>query len=103
MSFRLYTVKTCPDCTFSFKKRPRPAFGILDRRTESSGNRICFVNFAGSPSSGKSRIRRGFATYTSPSGEKRGGGRLTRMVLVVDAQNIFHCPKKNVDQMKSKF
>ena len=26
-----------------------------------------------------------------------------RMVLVVDAQNIFHCPKKNVDQMKAKF
>jgi len=47
-----------------------------------------FEKFSGSPASGKSLIRRAFATYTSPSGEKRGGGRLMRMVLMVDAQNI---------------
>jgi hypothetical protein len=88
MNFRLYRDITCPRCTFSFKKRPCPAFGILDRRIEISGNRMHFEKFSGSPASGKSLIRRAFATYTSPSGEKRGGGRLMRMVLMVDAQNI---------------
>ena len=95
MIFSLYRVKTCPRCTFSFKKRPRPAFGILDRRIESSGNRMSFENLAGSPESGTSLIRRGFATNSSPSGEKRGGGRLMRMEFVVDAQNIAHCPNNS--------
>jgi hypothetical protein len=101
MIFRLYRVKTCPRRTFSFKKRPRPAFGILDRRMESSGNRISFENLAGSPASGTSLIRRGFATNSSPSGEKRGGGRLMRMEFMVDAQNIAHCPKQK-DRLKAK-
>jgi len=60
-----------------------------------------FENFSGSPASGKSLIRRAFATYTSPSGEKRGGGRLMRMEFMVDAQNIAHCPKQK-DRLKAK-
>jgi len=63
----------------------------LDRRMESSGNRMTFENLSGSPASGTSLIRRGFATNSSPSGEKRGGGRLIRMEFIVDAQNMAHC------------
>ena len=106
MTFRLYRDITCPRSTFSFKKRPCPAFGILDRRIETSGNRMHFENFAGSPASGKSLIRRAFATYTSPSGEKRGGGRLMRMVLMVDAQNIvsvFTVQRGNYQIQAKKF
>jgi hypothetical protein len=65
-----------------------------------------FENFAGSPASGKSLIRRAFATYTSPSGEKRGGGRLMRMVLMVDAQNIvsvFTVQRGNYQIQAKKF